>query len=264
MLKHRFLSTAAAVVFGVATLAGAARAAGPQVVEGPGALPECFKPFKADTTYFQWKKKDGPYKIALANGFVGNTWRIQMIKTAKAFVEAPDIAPDVKELKVVSTGTDVAAQIAAIDNFINAGLRRDRHHRREPDGLRAGDQARQQDRRRAGAVRQRDRQQGSHAGQRRPAGDGPSDGPLARQEHPRHTGKILEVRGLPGNSVDRDRHLGFREIMEAAPATSSRSSKSSATGTTARRRRSSPTRSPCTSTSTACSCRAAPPARCAH
>ena len=29
------------------------------------------------------------------------------------------------------------------------------------------------------------------------------------------SGKILEVRGLPGNSVDRDRHLGFREIMEA-------------------------------------------------
>jgi ribose transport system substrate-binding protein len=27
-------------------------------------------------------------------------------------------------------------------------------------------------------------------------------------------GKILEVRGLPGNSVDRDRHTGFREVME--------------------------------------------------
>jgi ribose transport system substrate-binding protein len=30
------------------------------------------------------------------------------------------------------------------------------------------------------------------------------------------SGKILEVRGLQGNSVDRDRHLGFREIMEAS------------------------------------------------
>jgi ribose transport system substrate-binding protein len=28
-------------------------------------------------------------------------------------------------------------------------------------------------------------------------------------------GKVLEVRGLPGNSVDRDRHLGFRSVMEA-------------------------------------------------
>jgi ribose transport system substrate-binding protein len=29
-----------------------------------------------------------------------------------------------------------------------------------------------------------------------------------------NSGRILEVRGLPGNSVDRDRHLGFREVME--------------------------------------------------
>ncbi len=28
------------------------------------------------------------------------------------------------------------------------------------------------------------------------------------------SGKVLEIRGLPGNSVDRDRHLGFREVME--------------------------------------------------
>jgi len=28
------------------------------------------------------------------------------------------------------------------------------------------------------------------------------------------SGKILEVRGLPGNSVDRDRHIGFREVFE--------------------------------------------------
>ncbi|GAB5373651.1 MAG: hypothetical protein AcusKO_01130 [Acuticoccus sp.] len=34
-------------------------------------------------------------------------------------------------------------------------------------------------------------------------------------EHVGNSGKILEVRGLPGNSVDRDRHEGFREVMEA-------------------------------------------------
>ena len=28
-------------------------------------------------------------------------------------------------------------------------------------------------------------------------------------------GKVLEVRGLQGNSVDRDRHVGFRQVMEA-------------------------------------------------
>ena len=103
------------------TTAMAPATKGPQTVAGPSMLPECFKPYAADTKFFQWAKKDGPYRIAVANGFVGNTWRIQMIKTAKAFVEAADVKPDVKELKVVSTGTDVAAQIAAIDNFINSG-----------------------------------------------------------------------------------------------------------------------------------------------
>ena len=31
------------------------------------------------------------------------------------------------------------------------------------------------------------------------------------------SGDILEVRGLPGNSVDRDRHDGFDEVMKAPP-----------------------------------------------
>src|SRR5436305_14527483 len=35
-------------------------------------------------------------------------------------------------------------------------------------------------------------------------------------ESGKKAGDILEVRGLPGNSVDRDRHLGFREVMEGA------------------------------------------------
>src|SRR5579863_4669461 len=65
--------------------------AGPKVVSGPGADPECFKPWSDKTKFLQWEKRPGPYKIALANGFVGNTWRIQMIKTAKAFAEEPDI-----------------------------------------------------------------------------------------------------------------------------------------------------------------------------
>ena len=34
-------------------------------------------------------------------------------------------------------------------------------------------------------------------------------------EHIGNSGKVLEVRGLPGNSVDRDRHLGFRSVAEA-------------------------------------------------
>ena len=52
--------------------------------------PACFKPWSDKTKFFQWTKKPGPYRIAVANGFVGNTWRIQMIKTAKAYADLPE------------------------------------------------------------------------------------------------------------------------------------------------------------------------------
>src|SRR5262249_43911471 len=95
--------------------------AGPNVVSGPGANAECFKPWSDKTKFLQWAKKPGPYKIALVNGFVGNTWRIQMVKTAKAAAELPGIKENIKEFKVVSTGTDVAAQLGAMEDFINQG-----------------------------------------------------------------------------------------------------------------------------------------------
>jgi ribose transport system substrate-binding protein len=203
-----------AVTASLAALATAAPAAGPEVVNGPGFNPACFQPYAADTKFLKYAAKAGPYRIALANGFVGNTWRIQMIKTAKAFVEDPAIAPDVKELKVVSTGTDVAAQIAAIDNFINSGYDAIVTIAVNPTAF--GPVIRRANK--AGVVLipfdnvldttdiiqvnedqlEMGRIMGRWILKQVPGG-----------------GKILEVRGLQGNSVDRDRHLGFREIVEA-------------------------------------------------
>jgi ribose transport system substrate-binding protein len=84
--------------------------------------PACFKPFPGNKKVIQYPAKKGPYRIALANGYAGNSWRIQMIKSLKAYAATPEMKPHIKELKVVSTGTDVAAQLGAIDNFINAGF----------------------------------------------------------------------------------------------------------------------------------------------
>ncbi len=116
IIRTRF---AAAVAACLAT--GAVMAAGPAVVSGPGENPACFKPWDASTKYFQWPAKKGPYRIALANGFVGNTWRIQMIKIGQGLRWRRRKRHQIKEFKIVSTGTDVAAQIAAMDNFINSG-----------------------------------------------------------------------------------------------------------------------------------------------
>jgi len=100
---------------------GSAAYAEPEVVSGPAAEPECFAPWSADTKFFKFPKKDGPYRIALANGYIANTWRIQMVQTAKAYAAQSDVAAKLKEFKVVSTGEDVPAQISAINNFIDSG-----------------------------------------------------------------------------------------------------------------------------------------------
>jgi ABC-type sugar transport system substrate-binding protein len=103
LMKNTFLCSqvltmvsALALFCGIST---AAIAAGPQVVSGPGADADCMKPWSSDTKYLKWPKKDGPYRIALVNGFIGNTWRIQMIKTAKAYAEKSDVKSQLKSLR---------------------------------------------------------------------------------------------------------------------------------------------------------------------
>ncbi|MEX3957568.1 MULTISPECIES: substrate-binding domain-containing protein [Trinickia] len=115
--------TATAILMTVAlSLSTPAFSAGPKVVNGPGAEPGCFKPESASTKFFQWPAKPGPYRIALVNGFIANDWRVQMIRVAKAYVAQPAVKKDIKEFKVVSVGQDVAAQIAAANNFIDQGF----------------------------------------------------------------------------------------------------------------------------------------------
>ena len=197
-------------------ISAGAQAAGPKVVSGPGALPGCFLPAAKDTKFFQWPAKKGPYRIALANGFVGNTWRIQMIKTAKAYAELPEVKAEIKEFKVVSTGTDAAAQLGAIEDFINQGYDAVVVNAVSTAGfdriIRLANQK--------GVVlvpfdNLLDTDQVMEIGE-----DQFKMGTMSAEwllKYVGDHGKILEVRGVPGNSVDRDRHLGFRSIMEKAP-----------------------------------------------
>jgi ribose transport system substrate-binding protein len=197
----------------LATFIAAGLLSSVQALAADTYLPQCFKPFTPETKVMQFPAKKPPYRIAMANGFVGNTWRIQMIKTLKAYADTPEMKPFIKELKIVSTGTDVAAQIGAIDNFINAGFDAILTIAVNPTAFkpvikRAKD---------AGVVlipfdnvldtdeviqvNEDQKEMGRIMGRW-----------LEKQGATK--GKILEVRGLPGNSVDRDRHLGFREIMD--------------------------------------------------
>lgn len=114
------LTRISAVSSALALSAGLAYA-GPETVSGPGADPACFAPVSEDANNFQWAPHEGPYKIALVNGFIANDWRVQMIAVAKAYAEQPDVAADIDEFKVISVGEDIAAQIAAANNFIDQG-----------------------------------------------------------------------------------------------------------------------------------------------
>ena len=207
-VKHRLLATAAAW----ALLSGSAMAAGPAVVQGPGADTQCFKPWSGQTKFFQWPAKTGPYRIALVNGYVGNTWRIQMIKTARAYAEQPGVKADIKEFKVVSVGVDAAAQLGAIEDFINQGYDAIIINAVSTTGFdRVIRQANAK-----GVVlvpfdNQLDSEQVMQVNE-----DNHQMGVLAAEWLLKYTGSkgsILEVRGVPGNSVDRDRHDGFRETM---------------------------------------------------
>jgi ribose transport system substrate-binding protein len=125
-MNYRSTRSVVAALFGAAALTlgtyGIASAAGPEMVAGPGADPACFKPQSEETKFFQWPAKEGPYRIALVNGFIANDWRVQMIAVAKAYAEQPSVASDIKEFKVISVGEDIAAQIAAANNFIDQGF----------------------------------------------------------------------------------------------------------------------------------------------
>jgi ribose transport system substrate-binding protein len=119
---QKVLRPMVAATLAALTLATQALAAGPKEVNGPGAEPTCFKPQSASTKFFQWPARQGPYRIALVNGFIANDWRVQMIRVAKAYVAQPAVKKDLKEFKVVSVGQDIAAQIAAANNFIDQGF----------------------------------------------------------------------------------------------------------------------------------------------
>lgn len=190
--------------------------AGPQEVSGPGVDPQCFAPRDASVKFLKYPAKTGPFKIALVNGYVGNTWRIQMVQTAKAYAELPDVKPDIAELKVVSVGEDVPAQIGAIDQFINAGF--DAIVMIANNSTSYGPVL---DRAAAANVVVVPFDVVVNSDKVITVNESQTDigrlaGEYVAKHIPNHTGKILEVRGIPGTSTDQDRHDGFRKAMDAA------------------------------------------------
>ena len=138
-----------------------------------------------------------------------------MIQTAKAYAAQPEVAAKLKEFKVVSTGEDVPAQISAINNFIDSGYDAIVVNAQNPTAFgpvikRAKD---------AGVVLVAfdnilDTQDAINVNV-----DQKGLGVLWANwliKHMPDGGKILEVRGVAGTSVDTDRHNGIHETLDAS------------------------------------------------
>ena len=211
----RHFASIGAIAAAAFTFSTAAQSAGPEVVKGPSADPACFAPWAADTKFFKYPKKEGKFRIALANGYIANTWRIQMIQTAKAYAAQPEVAAKLKEFKVVSTGEDVPAQISAINNFIDSGYDAIVVNAQNPTAF--------------GPVIKRAKKAGvilvafDNILDTKDAIDVNVDqkglGVLWANwliKNIPNGGKILEVKGVAGTSVDTDRHNGIHETLDAS------------------------------------------------
>ena len=210
MNRVKFLSVLSAL--SAALVATSAIAAAPKVVAGPSAEPECFAPWSDKTKFFQFPAKKGPYRIALANGYIANTWRIQMIQTAKAYAAQADVAAKLKEFKVVSTGEDVAAQIAAINNFIDSGFDAIVVNAQNPAAFKPVIKRANE----AGVVlvafdNTLDTEDAINVNvDQKGLGEYWADWLVKTVPN---GGRVLEVRGVSGTLVDRDRHDGIHDVL---------------------------------------------------
>src|SRR6478736_4035341 len=137
------------------------------------------------------------------------------LAAAKAYAAQPEIAAKLKEFKVVSTGEDVAAQISAINNFIDSGYDAIVVNAQNPKAFapvikRAKD---------AGVVliafdNILDTQDAINVNVDQ-KGLGVLWANWLINKVP-NGGKVLEVRGVAGTSVDTDRHNGIQETLKAS------------------------------------------------
>ena len=62
---------------------------------------------------------EGPYTVGLANCFVGNSWRSQMVAELEYAVSQRD---DIEELLVTNANNDVSAQNSQISDLVASGV----------------------------------------------------------------------------------------------------------------------------------------------
>ncbi|MBO0662982.1 ABC transporter substrate-binding protein [Jiella sp. MQZ9-1] len=86
------------------------------------AADKCIVPWSSDTPMVKREAKKGPFKIALSNSYIGNTWRTEMVQIAKSYTERPEVKPLIASFQATSSGNEVSAQIAQMNQMILSGV----------------------------------------------------------------------------------------------------------------------------------------------
>ena len=63
--------------------------------------------------------REGPYTVGLANSFVGNSWRSQMVAELEYAVSQRD---DIEELLITNANNDVSTQNSQISDLVASGV----------------------------------------------------------------------------------------------------------------------------------------------
>jgi len=176
----------------------------------------CFRAASNSDKEISMEAKKPPFKIGISNSFIGNAWRTQMIQMATAFGNSPDGKALISELTIVSSGQDVEAQIAAMDNMIAKGVDAIILNAATPEAF--------------GAVIKR----AADAGIPVISFDNVVTAPeailvnedqvefgatMAQDLAERLNGKgnVVMVNGVPGTSVDQDRQKGAKDVFAKYP-----------------------------------------------
>ncbi|MFM9106841.1 MAG: substrate-binding domain-containing protein [Chloroflexota bacterium] len=123
-VNRRTLVQGAAVSMGAITLGVGATTYRIPLVGAEGAsfdAAACYQAFPGAVPVKYDKMGDGGFNIGLSNSYIGNVWRTQMIKMAKAYAESPDVKPLIGTFQVNTADRNDAEQIAAIENMISNG-----------------------------------------------------------------------------------------------------------------------------------------------
>lgn len=180
-------------------------------------MPNCYIPAAENGKIIQYEAREGPCRVALVNGHTGFPWRGQMIQSVRAWADRPENQEMIGELRVVSTGPDVATQIAAVDNIINAGYDAIALVAVNPTAF---EEVVRRAKRAATELVTFDNPVDTDSILRitpNRVDFGTFKAPSVLERMPEESGWILEIRGIQGNSTDRDRHVGVEHVLTDDP-----------------------------------------------